>query len=182
MTSPLPHRFRESEFRRYEAIIHDAVRNHPSPLRISCSLYNLSSVTMSCRLRDAMKSFYTYKWPVSWDAAVIEKFFKLYPAKELKVHEIQDAGNIVIGKDSTIKTSEPLKSPLMLNQTAAQANSNVLHLRSIHEKNLLCHLAANRLLVSSMRCHGFNAEEVTYYEQNYDVSFDLQPDGSYLVI
>jgi hypothetical protein len=181
MTTPLPHRFRESSFRRYETIIHDAVRAFPEPLKIRCALYDLSSITMSCRLRDAMKSFATHKWPVTWDASMLEKFHRIYQAGELRVHELSDAGFIVVGKSATIKTSQPLPTHQAIT-FSTQTKPKPITLTTTEQKNLLIHLAAERLLNNAIPCFGFTQQEIDYYMTNHDISFDAQADGSYLII
>lgn len=56
----LPPRFRESAFRRYEPYIAQAVKDFPGPTKFVMT--NLSSVTFSNRLRDAITSLMANSW------------------------------------------------------------------------------------------------------------------------
>ena len=70
----LPPRFTETSFRRWEQIIKTAVDIAPSRLTLN-PRFDLTQETVSCRLRDAIRSLYEHKWTTVVD---MPKFNALY--------------------------------------------------------------------------------------------------------
>ena len=54
-------------------------------------------------------------------------------------------------------------------------NAPVLRLASDAELDLICKLAALRLLTTEIKCTGFTEETKTKYEKLYDCSIDIDP-------
>lgn len=96
----LPHRFRESAFRQYEAIIAAVVKGYPNALSFNPGLYKLSSVTFSCRLRDAIKSWNTHHWPTSsFDKDQFDRAF----LGGICVSEHHDTATVSVGSKASIR-------------------------------------------------------------------------------
>lgn len=96
----LPHRFRETSFRRYEPYIRQIVVAFPQPIIFDPS--PLSPVTFSCRLRDAMTSLSRYDWQTDVNKP---KFQQIHP--HLSICEYD--GKIIARsrKSADIKTLQP---------------------------------------------------------------------------
>ena len=94
----LPSRFSEAQFRRWETTIATAVSIAPARL----TLYprpDLSQETVSCRLRDAIRSLHENKWTT--DKIELSEFEKLYPY----MHVCRD-GELVVVKHEVARARE----------------------------------------------------------------------------
>ncbi len=174
MNASLPPRFRESAFRRYEHIIAAAVEQFPNRCLIDPKVYSLSPVTLSHRLRDAMRSFIDNKWEsriIDW-----EKFLIVH--EEIIVSETHD-GFVLTGTRDSVKTVRHIE-PLMPQAVSRQAESPTFAVTTAEEWTTLCRLAAKRLLLSPILVLGVEPN-ITLLEQNYDISLVPQGDGSYLL-
>lgn len=101
----IPPRFNEASFRRYEPFITSAMLVLPSELDIHCrEQLGLSPETVSCRLRDAMRSLHTYNWQTSVNML---KFAEYYSQLEV-ARKHTDAGIVVI-RLKTSRAVEPTK-------------------------------------------------------------------------
>lgn len=87
----LPHRLRESTFRRYEPTLKTAVDKFPLVVRVDPSSYGLSASTVACRLRDAKFSLLKYHWETTLNVA---KFRNI--ADQFAVHQRED-GMVELG-------------------------------------------------------------------------------------
>jgi hypothetical protein len=72
----IPQRFRENAFRRYEKTIATFIELAPSDLIFEPRELDVAFETAQQRLRDAIRSLYTYKWTSQVNMA---KFLELYP-------------------------------------------------------------------------------------------------------
>ena len=77
----IPQRFSEAAFRRYEAIITQAVAVLPSRFTFHPHDLSLSAETVAQRLRDAMRSLSTYRWNTTVNMV---KFDKAYGTLQVK--------------------------------------------------------------------------------------------------
>ena len=150
--SELPFRFREKQFRTYEPIIAQVIKNFPEPTIINPKLYyGLSAITFACRFRDAMSSYSKNKW--ASNLINREKFDELFNAHRINVVEKETAGIISIGDKKLMKgltgagvtatpqlqQSSPLQSPIYTIQHESQLDQ-------------ICHLASTRLLSGEIQC------------------------------
>jgi hypothetical protein len=170
MNNPLPYRFREQSFRRYEQVIRQITESFPVPLVIDPAAHNLSPVTFSCRLRDAIKSHSRYRWAVRWED---EKFHRI--ANDIVVSERD--GKLHVGSRETLKGSVQAFVP-----PSAPASTVALAVTSDLEKKLLVFLAVARALAGTLRVSGFTEADVAHYEANYDCSFVTNPDGTHTLL
>jgi hypothetical protein len=103
-THNTPYFLRETEFRKYEHIIAEVVNQYPKICVFES--YPLAVQTFGCRLRDAMKSLYTYKWSSS--LIDVQKFLEIRHL--IVVGPSQDA--IYVGPRHVVKRMFDNKSPL----------------------------------------------------------------------
>lgn len=182
MSDSLPYRFRESAFKRYSQLILGAVQSHPSPFRIRCNLYNLSPVTMSCRMRDAMKSLAMHKWPTpDWPAGMMDKFLKVHADLVISEDHVEEA--ITVTNKSAIRSPAfaqlvaPATQPILPTSPSLLSQTTPITLTTPDQKILLCHLAHYRLLSQPVKLLGITPEDINQYEQQYDVSIELDSSG-----
>lgn len=76
MQTQLPHRFRERQFRTYEPYITQIVNRFPQVSIFGMHEIGASSVTFSCRLRDAIRSLKDNKWTTT----VPDSFWDIEPS------------------------------------------------------------------------------------------------------
>ena len=175
---PLPHRFREESFRRYEPIIAAIVSAHPEICTFNTVTYNLSPVTFSCRLRDAMKSFATYQWA---SCINFERFIKIH--HDIVVSESRDVGIVRVGGKSKIK---PIKSITLTKQSpltaALHIPTDTIILGTTAEAQLLAVLAANRSLAHPIRVTGISPQDVKELPIKFDCSIEQHHDGTFTII
>lgn len=109
----LPPRFTETSFRRWEQIIKTIVDIAPSRLTLN-PRFDLSQETVSCRLRDAMRSLHENKWATVID---MPKFDSLYPTIQ-----VAREGDLVV-----IQHKVPTKMPVIVKEiTIAACSSTVI--------------------------------------------------------
>lgn len=170
MNEVLPHRFRESSFRAYEPYIAQVVKAFPSPITIRPSTIGLSPVTFSCRFRDAIRSLAKHNWQT---VDINMDKFKLCH-EQIGVSESGDAGMLTIGDRKNLKkTSEGLQTPKaicdspygLILDPPTSGNDIALH--------TVCILAHERLLTQAIQIKNVTLEQKTIYEQQYDVSIEL---------
>lgn len=162
-TEKLPHRLRESSFRRYEQAIHSIVESWPSVVILDPG--PLSNETYSARLRDAIQSLLQYNWPTSID---VHKLRKLR-------HEI-----VVSNRDGTIvagprhNARPPLQPVVQSAQTLSLTNPTS---SSIEE---VCRALSERRS-APVNLKGNVLPTLQRMEKLYDISFVEEPDGSFTV-
>jgi hypothetical protein len=165
MPDLLPHRFRESSFRKYEEAIRAIVQHHPE-VQIWCPTG--STVTFACRLRDAMASFLKN----AWKTTVIDhaKFANIYD--DITVSEQQ--GKVFTGGREKIKQyfQKPYKqtSPEPM---VTETKTPTIVLTDLNSLESLCDLLSKRCLSGPFKLEGFELtdELISICEQRYDVAF-----------
>ena len=173
----LPHRFRESSFRKYEMFIHSAVEAWPAAVKALPNLFNVSQVTFACRCRDAIKSLATNKWDTTVN---LLKFMTI--ADSLVVSERLD-GSVLIGSKSGIANFATLTKSLALEAPAPeQTSEHIFTVSTEAEKTLLMELSSRRLLSPRLYFQGFTDDEVAQYQLNYDVALDKHDEKTYILI
>lgn len=156
-------RFREDAFRRYESIITHAVAVHPARYVIP-PRPGISQETVSCRLRDAMRSLALYRWqPTSVDMV---KFDTAYPsACVLREHD-----NVVVAWNK--KTATPLTQVSPGLTLTIPITEEVLH--------GLCWLVQHKQVSSVQVNQPLSTwKDVTVH---YDIGAVLRDDGSLLIV
>jgi hypothetical protein len=110
-TPSLPHRFREDQFRRYEPTIAKIVAGFPGPVQITPAS-GLSPITFENRLRDAMASLATNKWP----SIVDEKFHLYYPS----IVVANNNGILLAGDRAHLKMMSAIRTEVSRQQPEAK--------------------------------------------------------------
>lgn len=171
MNPPLPPRFREAAFRKYEQTIADIVRGFPNP-RIF--LPPGSPVTFACRLRDAIRSLRENQWTTIVPLAA---FFQC--VDEIVVSEKSD-GSVIVGNSETVKT--PGTNPTIRIKTQAL----VIDIRRFQDLVLFDYvltaavvLLHHRILTTPIEIQIVDAgnhltveTSVAHLEETYDIAHD----------
>ena len=173
MQTELPHRYRQDQFRRYETYINHAVEAHPQAVKCDPKLFNIKQITFVARLRDAMRSL----WDNQWNTTINNtKFREIY--ESIQVTERTD-GTILIGTKEAIKGW--IQQDKIPELTAADSNE-ILTLKDPQTKELIMWLSHKRLLAPRLKVIGLTDDEVVEFQNNFDVSIDKNPDGSWLLL
>ena len=169
----IPHRFREKAFRRYEQLIGQIVNSFPSICTFKPSQFNLSPVTFSCRLRDAIKSWEQNHWPTT---AFTQAAFDRARLAGIMVSESPESSIVYAGgKDAmrgTITNFKPLASSAPVANAAAALPPLKIDATHPNDKHLLCKLAEYRALACELHVTGLSADDVVQLQQQYDVSIE----------
>lgn len=173
---PIPWRFSELSFRRYEPIIAQAVTIYPDSFTINARVsYELSPITFACRFRDAMKSYKIF----GWVSTLIDrdKFMSRYT--EIAISEISTPGLLTIGDKKQLKKPSVLQVHPAVSMVKQYTSSNhePINITTEEEFDLICKLASGRLLSSEIKIKSTNQTQdlqtlKTKYEQQYDVSVE----------
>lgn len=175
MENQLPHRYRETQFRRYELYIHHAVEAYPQAIKCDPKLFNVANETFRARLGDAIKSLYDNQWKTTIDVA---KFRAVYASLQVSMRV---DGTILVGtreaiqqwsKQDTIPTIEAaptnnLTKPIIVTSATSE---------------FLMQLSHNRLLSPRLKVIGLTSADVEFYQQKYDIALDENTDGTYTLL
>jgi hypothetical protein len=145
----LPHRFRETAFRRYEPYIAKIVAAYPNPVEIDPS--PLSPITFSCRLRDAITSFKRYKWSSSIQFSNID------------VKVCEENGKIIIKPRHT--NCLPVK--IILQELSTPSDQE---LQVVAEK------LHNRVIAGPIRVKGISFSQLNKLAEFYDIELIQEKD------
>lgn len=169
----LPYRFRERAFRTYESAIAAVTKAYPGVITFNPKLnYNQTTETFSCRFRDAMRSFAEH----AWHSTTIDHARFLTICDSISVSTFYTGGLIRIGDKDELKRPalDVLNMPSRINLPIDSDVILKLNLcESANELDLICRLAALRLLSNELKCTGFTEQDKTYYENKYDVSIAI---------
>lgn len=184
-----PHRLRESSFRRFELDIAHIVTSYPSVIELSYKDKGYSILTFEARLRDAMKSLFDNGWATVTidmvkfvqnyvDIVVSHQGEKLFAGGRREI-SIKRSGRDLI--HDIIGISVPEQSP------SAEVTFNIYSPADIL---LIAKLASARVLLpiklkmelSVTDCHTEVEVIINQLEQNYDVGFTKNPDGTWTVL
>jgi len=169
----LPHQFREQQFRKYEKILLEALDIFPYFTDYDTrKQFNLSPITFASRFRDAMASLKEYKWKTAID---YDKFVELYPYIITAMPRLLPGIVRIGGKEVQANHLHPTLPSIV------PSEHNILTLATFTDKLFLCDLATRRLLITPIKCFGFTESEVSDISKQFDVLFELQDDGSYLL-
>lgn len=167
----LPHRFRESSFRRYEQTIRDAVNAWPQVCVFNPLTVGLQPITFSNRLRDAKTSLLQYNWKTDVD---VEKL--------LRIREdfiVAERGDLVLtGSKETLKTYTQLPSAQTYIDKSVKSPTPLL-ITAI----MVC--IHNRVLVGPIVLEFDQpADPATaeFFEQEYDVAIDASNPRKWIVL
>ncbi|MCI0479999.1 MAG: hypothetical protein L0213_00230, partial [Candidatus Dadabacteria bacterium] len=168
----LPYHLSEESFRKYEDVLARAVSAYPLCYRITPKDLGLSQITFASRLRDAKRSLRDYKWPTRID---MEKFLDIYD--NLVVAERE--GHVLIGSKESVRGPTSPYAPDEYH--VACGDSYPVLVKTIVEKALLVRLSHDRVFSKPLLVDGYSLDEVSFFEQNYDVTFELQNDGRHIL-
>lgn len=174
-----PHRLRESSFRRFELDIAYIVTSYPSVIELSYKDKGYSILTFEARLRDAMKSLFDNGWATVTidmvkfvqnyqDIVISHQGEKLFAGGRREI-SIKRSGRDLIHDITGISTPEPSPS--------ADSIFDV----DFNGASLIAQLAAARVLLP-IRIGGVDESAVEQLEQNYDVGFTKNSDGTWTVL
>ena len=171
----LPHRFRESSFRRYEPFIARAIEAWPNAIKADPSLFNIAQVTFACRCRDAITSLSNNKWDTTVDMSKFEK-------STLVVSERVD-GTVLIGsKQGIANFAGMVKTMEITNPVPETTSERIFTLTTKEQKALLMELSSRRLLSPRLFVQGLTDQEVEQYQVEWDVALDKHDDKTYILI
>ncbi len=172
---PLPHRYRESQFRRYEHFIARAVSTAPAAILCDPKLFNIAATTFAARLRDAIKSYHDNNWPSSTISR--PAFDILYPS--LTVAHRAD-GTVLLGDRNAIRGYQSIGNPApIVPEASSIVTISVIHLTAAE---LIMQLSHRRLLAPRLILTGLTEVDVDTYQQKYDIALDRNEDGTYTLI
>lgn len=166
----LPHRLRETQFRRYEDLIARIVTVFPSCIIVDPQKhYTIAPSTFAGRLRDAMKSLKDN----DWDSVKVNRTTFLAVVDSVVVRERSD-GLVAIGnRDTTLaKPAKPNDVPIDV-----PVSDNKLIIGDETLKHFICMLAHRRLLRTPVEVIGITAMEAQTLQDSYDVYLDKTTDG-----
>lgn len=177
----LPHRFRESEFRRYEPFIAVIAEKFPDVVAQDVKQVGLSPVTYACRLRDALKSYRNNKWKSD---SIPLSFFDV-----IDQVVVSDRGNGIIAAGS----KDSLKDPniLAVAQPPKHVAESTLSVDTLSatpllivstDLNALCFLAHSRALKRPLSITISSPELASSLEQQYDISLDNIGNNQYILL
>lgn len=164
----LPLRFSEASFRRYERHIHAIVINFPRP--VSFRPESASLETFSCRLRDAITSHITYKWPSSIDPVELSTI-------RGKIVVQQREGMVVVGpRKTTDAPVEEVKADAGVPGTFPFTVENP----SLVELHAFATLLGNRRISGPVKLINASTADIGEVLKAYDVQ--VVEEGDYLVM
>ena len=180
MHEQLPHRFRESSFRKYEWYIAQAVEAFPATIAVMPRSLGISSITFACRCRDAIKSHRDYNWTPS--TVHRGKFEDCAPY--LVVSERSDGSILMGSREAIIKHATDANSGAFSVPAPSEAtvSGEVLTLSTKEQKDLIMLLSHRRLLQPKLFLTGLTDPEVAAYQQRYDIAIDKHDDTTYILI
>lgn len=173
----LPYRFREQQFRRFESLITTAVNCFPQRYDVNPVTYSMAATTLSCRLRDAMNSLKENRWSTTVD---MEKFDRIWPG-ELKVGE-RNTGLVVTGDKDTIRDRDERREIFGLERNQISAEPITFTNPSPSAVHTIVKLAEARTLTGQVRLVGVTETLLRTLAEQHDISYEKQPDGSFLLI
>ena len=167
--TPLPHRFSEKSFRRYEPIIATVVSEFPNVTLVRPSDLELSAETVRGRLRDAITSLRTHMWQTKID---VTRFAAIYPAI---VVSLRPDGMVAVGDEHTVKNQvvEPFNAIDPTNVLDCTSNPDI-------DMQTLCILAHNRALSKRIKIK-LIPEDAKSWMEAYDIVLTPQPNDTYLL-
>jgi hypothetical protein len=166
--STISYRFRESAFRDFERNIAQAINSFPSV--VHHDLRGYSSVTFSCRLRDAMKSYETYCWP----SELIDRaaFLSIYPRLQ-----VADRGSYVVsGSREELKASNA--QPISAVKSSAVEPFDI---GSPTDYKLIAWLAHYELFNRPLKIK-LTIEQFEHLNEFYDINLTANNDGTYTIL
>lgn len=166
----LPHRLRESQFRRYEPLIARIVETFPACIVVDPRThYTIAPSTFAGRLRDAMKSLKDN----DWDSTKVNRTTFHAIVDSIVVRERSD-GLVAIGnRDTTLaKPTKPNDVPVDV-----PVGDNKLVVGDETLKHFVCMLAHRRLLRTPIEVIGLSAAEAETLQNAYDVYLEKTTDG-----
>jgi hypothetical protein len=175
----LPHVLRESQFRRFERFIAEAVNAYPKALNLSKNTLGLSPTSFAARLRDAKASYSKNNWPsVTIDR---ERFISL--EDNLNVSQL-DNGDILFGSAEAIRRLKAKSNEIEVEIPIIESMSpeRSLHLADLPLKGFLMLLSHKRLLQPRIKVLGLTDTEAQSFQSQFDISLDKHEDGSYILI
>ena len=174
----LPHRFRETAFRKYEHIISSAVDAFPATITIDPAIVSVTGVTFACRCRDAMTSLKEHHWSTHID---MDKFLDI--ASRIVVSERTD-GKIIIGSREGIAATLNVTSTgnTVATISPIQPSEKTFTLSTPEQKELVMLLAHERLIAPRLFLTGITDAEALDFQQRYDISLDKHSSNVYILI
>ena len=116
--SHLPHRFRESQFRRYEPIISRIVSEFPNAVTFKP---NLSPETFTCRLRDIMRAHHDIQWKSD---IPYTRFHQIY--NYITVAQDNSLGLVYVGGRAQVKAAKGTSNNIFVVEQQRPDNSGVM--------------------------------------------------------
>jgi hypothetical protein len=176
MPDLLPHRFRESQFRRYETHIAELVKCFPNVVEWTTKL---SPITFSCRLRDAMTSLKKNGWKSS--LIDIPKFLSIHSQIDVAEHN----GKIYSGSTESLKVffAKPIPANAQPESPTSPTKIQRIVLPDSHSLKALCELLSKKVLLGPFQldtCNGFSItpDLANALESTFDVAFIIDEGGT----
>lgn len=167
----LPHRFRESSFRKYEHFLTQAVNAYPKTIAVWPRSLGLSPVTFACRCRDAITSYKQHRWDSTINAA------KFREVADLLIVSERDNGSILIGSREAMMTPRHTAADYI-----AATDTPVLTLTTKAEKDFLMQLSHKRVIMPQLHIVGLTDAEAAVYQGQYDIALNKHSDTVYVLI
>jgi hypothetical protein len=175
MTSQLPHRFREEQFRRFESLITNVVKSFPVLITIiPRSIYNMSPETFRSRFKDSLRSLKEFRWPTT---VPMEKFDNI--VDNIMVRAPLTGVIVHIGDKNT--TLDPKPTYDYVKPVTASAVGLTFTNPTPQEVFTLVKLAEGGQLVAPQRLVGVQEMLLQTYYDAHDISYEKQEDGSFLL-
>jgi hypothetical protein len=171
--TPLPHRFNEQSFRRYEKIIAQITKEFPRAVFVQPSSLGLAGETVRGRLRDAITSYAIHSWP----STIVDReaFEKIEPSS--LVVSLRPDGLVATGTRESIKSDDAEEFSVI----DSTSHFDLTHRGMKDDKDFLCYLAHNQMLKRPVLISITDCQCVSFMEL-YDIVLTKQPCGNYLLI
>jgi hypothetical protein len=186
----LPYRLSEKAFREYEDAIAQIVAAFPIAVKVEHR--SKAPTTYSARLRDAIKSLDKYNWVTGKVNMLIFKSIRKgivvrHTAKGVYagssegmefLDEIEGCSTSLANRPSTDLSLDPNE---IAKDVVVPIEPFLLEDTDLHHIKATVFLASKGLLNRPIRISSIDDEQREYFEENFDVRLDKQPDGSYLL-
>jgi len=177
--SSLPHRLRETSFRKYETVLAETVKRWPAPITVSPKEIDLSPTTYSARFRDAILSLQQYQWA---DTVVdMARFCQI--ADDIVVSHQGDL--VIIGSAETVKPNTHFGGDWPINfvkhvEISSHEFSEALNQPSVKLVEATLLGLHHRIIQGPIRFTNVDILDslMSTWESEYDVSVTLEPDGT----
>lgn len=188
MSDTLPHRLRETSFRRFEHDIAFIVDRYPMVVELDYKSKGYSVLTYEARLRDAMKSLFENGWSTTIIDSV--KFFNSYSdivVSHQTCHifagsrkEVNAMRHTTQAQPESQHLGNAMTSPAS-HFLPSTGELQTFHIECDNEAVLIARLASARVLLP-IQISGVSDSLVQDLESKFDVAFTKNSDGTWTVL